>query len=144
MLHLVASSCSPDSTDVLSYLFGLGANIDVNARDSADMTALHHVFWTYHSLESHIEFDPAVTMANAKLLVQHGASLSARDNAGNTPLHLAAWRGVKELIRVFLHGGADPEARDVNGLRPLDLAVTEDIRELLEDAMLGKEVRKLR
>ena len=161
VLHLAASCRVTDSTDILERLLehcsrlkspaaqkrGLDAARDaagVNVRDSAGMTPLHHVFWTYQSLSPGIllNFDPAIMVANARLLLRYGADLGACDNSGNTPLHLAAWRGVKELVRVFLRAGADPHARDVNGLRPLDLADLEDVRELLEDVMAGQSGRE--
>jgi len=132
-LHLAAASVSADSTDVITLLL---PRVDINTRDSADMTALHHVFWSYDRLEElGCNFDPVVAVANAKLLLRHGADLDAVDNAGNTPLHWAASKGVKEVVRVFLREGADPSALDTNGLRPLDLAMFEDVREMLEDAM---------
>jgi ankyrin repeat protein len=55
-------------------------------------------------------------------------------------LHWAAFRGIKELVRVFLGEGADPNARDISGLRPLDLARLEDVRELLEDAIAADKI----
>lgn len=137
-LHLAASCCSPDSTDVLKCLLDNQWGSLINTRDSADMTPLHHVFWTYNQLEYNAVIDPAVIVANAKLLLHQNADLSAKDNKGNTPLHMAAWRGVKELVKVFLLEGADPHAADVNGLRPLDLAKMDDVREILEDAMGDK------
>ena len=141
VLHMAAGSPSTDSTDILAALLDGGSSgLDVNAKDSADMTALHHVFYEYETSQQlqHDRFsslDPAVAAANARFLVQSGADLSARDNGGNTPLHLAAWRGIMEAVRLFLRHGADPNARDVNGLRPLELAEMEGVRELLEQAM---------
>ncbi|KAK5657168.1 hypothetical protein OQA88_3225 [Cercophora sp. LCS_1] len=132
-LHLAAASVSADSTDIITLLL---PSVDINTRDSADMTALHHVFWSYDHQEMRgCNFDPVVAVANAKLLLRRGSDLEAVDNAGNTPLHWAASRGVKEVVRVFLREGADPNALDKNGLRPLDLAMLEDVREMLEDAM---------
>ncbi|KAK1757002.1 ankyrin repeat-containing domain protein [Echria macrotheca] len=132
-LHAAASSHSVDSTDVVALLV---SKVDVNARDSADMTPLHHVFWTYDdTFMKHCNFDPAVAVNNAKLLLGKGADLDAADNAGNTPLHYAAGKNLKELVKLFLREGADAGALDVNGLRPLDLAQDEDVREILEDAI---------
>jgi len=137
VLHIAASSRSPDSTEMIDYLLDRLSGLDVNARDSADMTALHHAFHTYDELDPrHDDWDPDVALANATLLVRRGADLAARDNAGNTPLHFAAAFSVKEAVRVFLRQGADPHARDVNGLRPLDLAPNEAVREMLEHAMV--------
>ncbi|KAK0641741.1 hypothetical protein B0T16DRAFT_220282 [Cercophora newfieldiana] len=140
-LHYAASSPSVDSTDVLVLLLDykpltLGMSVlDINARDSADMTALHRVFLAYDPLDPECNSDPGIAIANAKQLLQRGADLDATDNAGNTPLHWAALAGIKELVRLLLRRGADPNACDCNGLRPLDLARMEDVREMLEDAM---------
>jgi ankyrin repeat protein len=110
--------------------------VDINARDSADMTALHHVFWSYDTYaKCECTFDPVVAVVNAKLLLRHGADLDAADNAGNTPLHWAASKNLKEVVRVFLSEAADPNAVDINGLRPLDLAELDDVRDMLEDAI---------
>ncbi|KAK4451554.1 hypothetical protein QBC34DRAFT_401310 [Podospora aff. communis PSN243] len=139
-LHAAASSPCVDSTDVLEMLLDhkpqTGApRVDINAPDGADMTAMHHIFWILDPQIPDCNFDPGVAIANAKLLLRRGANLAATDNAGNTPLHWAALRGIKELVWVFLREGADPNACDVNGLRPLDLAELEDVREMLEEAM---------
>ena len=146
-LHWAAASASVDSTDCLALLLNhkpptsTKPRLDINARDSSDLTSLHYVlrFWTFHRSDPISNSDPSVAIANAKLLLQRGADLDAIDNAGNTPLHLAALRGIKELVRLFLREGADPNACDVNGLRPLDLAHLEDVRELLEDAMAAND-----
>jgi len=145
-LHLAASCRSTDSTDVLKCLLDFcdtrPNNLSglINGQDSAKMTPLHHVFYTYNQLNRDAALDPAVTVANGKLLLSRGADLHARDNRGNTPLHMAAWRGLKELVKVFLLSGADPHAEDENALRPLDVAEMEDVREILESAMAEGKV----
>lgn len=60
-LHVAARSSSTDSTDVINYLLDKAHAMDVDARDNADMTALHHVFLTHRTMEEHTTFDPAVT-----------------------------------------------------------------------------------
>jgi hypothetical protein len=67
-----------------------------------------------------------------ELLVQHGASVHATDNAGATPLHIAAAdpyfdydHDENERIRyitshTLLELGANPTAQDINGKTPLD------------------------
>src|SRR5262249_23205210 len=44
--------------------------------------------------------------AAAQLLVDHGADLNARDGAGNTPLHSAAFTNNLEMVKLLLARGA--------------------------------------
>ena len=57
-----------------------------------------------------------------RLLLQQGNKVGDRDQAGNTPLHLAAEAGNKEAARVLLHHGASVTERNVAGLTPLHVA----------------------
>lgn len=58
--------------------------------------------------------DDVVEMLNS------GASLSQQDEAGRTPLHIAAqYASSEEAVSVLLQNGADIEARDVHGWTPL-------------------------
>jgi ankyrin repeat protein len=66
-----------------------------------------------------------------RVLIEHGADLTARNNNGSTPLHLVStqptWSQVlpqrcAEVVRVLLEHGADGTAQDKNGCSPLDLA----------------------
>jgi ankyrin repeat protein len=55
----------------------------------------------------------------ARLLLQAGANVSARDRPGNTPLHEAASTGHIGAMEVLLSAGADVNARDDRGRTPL-------------------------
>jgi ankyrin repeat protein len=57
-----------------------------------------------------------------KLLQQHGASLTAADGNGDTPLHLAAMTGLSELVALLLPQFPDPDVRNRAGQTPLHLA----------------------
>ena len=46
-----------------------------------------------------------------RLLIQKGANVKATDDAGWTPLHLAASNGYVEIARLLLEAGADPNMR---------------------------------
>ena len=51
------------------------------------------------------------------------ASLSSRNNKGNTPLHLAASRGFAEVTKCLLDSGADANIRNEMSFTPLECAI---------------------
>lgn len=42
-------------------------------------------------------------------LLAHEASMEAKDNAGNTPLHVAAQNQQTRIVQLLLDSGADPD-----------------------------------
>ena len=48
--------------------------------------------------------------------------MHARKHDGNTALHLAAARGLRDMVQLLLDGGADRTLANHAGLKPLDLA----------------------
>ncbi len=58
----------------------------------------------------------------AERLIKLGCSVSAQDNFGNTPLHVAASFGAVEPAKQLLEWGADINATNVRGLTPLTAA----------------------
>lgn len=59
--------------------------------------------------------DEAVVLALVRLLVDHGADVSARRKDGMTALHGAAWRGHAAVAQALLDAGADPSAAAASG-----------------------------
>lgn len=57
----------------------------------------------------------------ARLLLEHGADISARDDKGFTPLHVAVHHGRVEVIHVLLKHGADIGAEDGAGETALQM-----------------------
>jgi ankyrin repeat protein len=53
-------------------------------------------------------------------LLDAGASPNLPDKWGRTPLHIVAWCGKAELIKLLLKAGASPNVRDSQGRTPLD------------------------
>ena len=58
----------------------------------------------------------------ARSILERGATIGIQDDAGNTPLHLAASTDMNELAEVFLDYGARVNARNFSGATPLHLA----------------------
>ena len=57
----------------------------------------------------------------ARKLIERGADLTAQDEEGNTPLHLASY-GEVDVARMLIERGADLTAKDKEGKTPLHLA----------------------
>ena len=57
-----------------------------------------------------------------RMLIEHGASVMARNCGRTTPLHLASQEGQVEVARVLIQLGADVAAQDKDGGTPLFLA----------------------
>ena len=48
--------------------------------------------------------------------------MNARSHGGNTPLHLAAWKGHIDVLHLLVENGADLEAQNNDGERALHSA----------------------
>ena len=58
----------------------------------------------------------------AKLLIEKGADVNARNRDGTTPLHSAAFLGRIETVKLLLENGADTTLRSNDGTIPTDVA----------------------
>jgi len=56
----------------------------------------------------------------ARLLVAYGANANSGDADGQTPLHVAALNGYRQLFDLLVARGADPHAKNQQGLTPFD------------------------
>ncbi|MEO7207462.1 MAG: ankyrin repeat domain-containing protein [Steroidobacteraceae bacterium] len=76
-------------------------------------------------------------LAQAASLLDQGAVIDARDEAGRTPLMLAVTEDKLEIVRLLLARGADPNAADNAGHTPIQQATKrnlQDVAALLEQA----------
>ena len=69
----------------------------------------------------------------ASLLIAKGADVNALDKYDNTPLHTAAGRDSSDIARLLIASGADVNAKDKDGNTPLHGAVMWHIAQLLVD-----------
>lgn len=84
----------------------------------------------------------------AALLLEHRASLSAKDHDGWEPLHAAAYWGQVHLVELLVAHGADLNGKSLMDETPLDVCGDEEVRaKLLElkhkhDALLRSQGRQ--
>ena len=59
-----------------------------------------------------------------RLLIEHGADVKARDETQSTPLHMASYSGIPDLVQLLIeHGaGTNVQDRDRSQRTPLHLA----------------------
>jgi len=67
--------------------------------------------------------DEEVLIAGMGLLLDHDASLDAKDSRGFGPLHLGALHGLLQVVQTLLRAGADPDQRDTLNRTPREIAV---------------------
>ncbi|WP_206862530.1 ankyrin repeat domain-containing protein [Lysobacter changpingensis] len=67
--------------------------------------------------------DEDVLIAGLQLLIDHDASLDAKDPRGFGPLHLSALHGLPRVVQFLLRAGADPDLRDALNRTPREIAV---------------------
>jgi len=93
-------------------LAALRDGAEVNLADKAGFTPLHFAAQQQHA-------------DAARVLIQAGADVHARNMFGNTPLGVAlvnAGNSGGEVVHVLLEAGSDPRADNNYGVSPLDLA----------------------
>ena len=91
--------------------------VDVRAKNKNGSTPLHR----------------AADIATAKLLVDRGADVGAKDIWEKTPLHRASYWNRIEIAKLLIDRGADVEAKDnIDGRTPLDVAQSDEMKALLQ------------
>jgi hypothetical protein len=106
--------------DVARVLLAAGATADV-ASGPTGGTALHQAARR-----------GCVSVAQA--LLDHGATIDARDAEEQTPLRRAVNCRQLQIVRLLVRHGADPDAADRRGVTPLDVARTAPMKQALAGA----------
>jgi ankyrin repeat protein len=115
--------------EIVQYLLDHGADVNLAAKNSARVTALHG----------------AVTRGAAEIvefLLDHGANPNALQESGFAPLHSAAAAGQEAIARLLVEHGADVSPRSDQGKTPYDYAIERDkpaVAEWLKQRELNKK-----
>lgn len=80
-----------------------------DTRDKCDRTLLHYAAYRGR-------------FNVARLLIDHGADVNAKDDNGRTPLHYATFMGYFDIVKLLIDHGADVNAVDRYGVTPLHFA----------------------
>ena len=129
-LHIAASEDAPEMAELL-----LRAGAAVDAKDKDGETPLHVMAkWqlsTYRQLRASYHYEKAkrvlwAAYETGKELLCTGAAVDAKNNAGETPLHVAARRDNSWEAKDLLSNGADVHARNDAGETPLHVAAEYD------------------
>ena len=89
--------------EIVRLLLDRCADPEANAESDMGEKPLHKVsYGKYRSQENGVRV--------AQLLLERGADVNTRRNDGWTPLNVASYFGIVEIVRLLLDHGADPEA----------------------------------
>lgn len=69
--------------------------------------------------------------AHVQACLEYGCDLNARNNYGQTALHIAAWKGDLRLLELLLYYGCDSNIQAHGGMTPLDIAKANRNEELM-------------
>ena len=105
--------------EIARYLVLKGANVNMPSNNG------FHVY-PIHSAAAGDYTDIAL------MLIENGADVNVKQQAGATPLHSAAQNGNIELLILLLESGADVNVRMEGGKLPADLAMEKGYKEIAE------------
>lgn len=77
-------------------------------------------------------------------LLQAGTNLTAQDDAGRTPLHIAAMHATQDntsAIKLLLEAGADVSIMDYGGNLPQDMTEVEEIKFMIKNFGGGRATK---
>nr|XP_015827998.2 ankyrin repeat and death domain-containing protein 1B [Nothobranchius furzeri] len=108
----------------------LGKGLNINARNVHNRTALHF----------------AVAGKNkeaVQLLLQRRVKVDQKDKYGVAPLHLAAWFGSLDIMKLLVQVGAEQKIENEEGLNILHCAAINDHSEIVEYIINDLQMREL-
>ena len=143
-LHAAAASKSGNFLSIIDTLVAAGANVHARTSDTG-LTPLHVA-----AMSSTVKWpiDQTFVVQRLQKLVEKGANINAKDNAGRTPLHWAAMTGKifipaqgarvleADMVEKLIDLGADVDAKDNAGLTAAQYAMIYDY-DVIIDALVA-------
>ncbi len=112
-------ACYFGQYEVARYLVLKGADVNLPSKNGFNVFPLHSA-----AAGNYTDI--------ARMLVENGAQVNIKQQAGSTPLHTAAQTGNLELLILLLENGAQTDARMEGGKLPADLAREKGFDEIAE------------
>jgi len=112
-------ACYFGQYDVARYLVLKGASVNLPSNNG------FHVFPIHSAAAGNYT-------NTARMLIENGAWVNVKQQAGSTPLHSAAQNGNLELLILLLENGAEVHTRMEGGKLPADLAREKGFDEIAE------------
>jgi len=105
-------ACQNEDAEVARMLIKEGASGKTPTNLSNIDTPLHHLCQWEDSWEP-----------EAKILIEGGSDINAKNKHGDTPLMVACrWKGNADIARILIEGGSDINAKNKHGDTPLMIA----------------------
>lgn len=115
ILHIGCQRSLPNF-DVLKVLVEkLGVNVSCKSQNDENGTALHILAESRHWWQA----------GALEYLIEKGADIETKDNAGCSPLHIAASNKKRRTVEILLAKGADPNVLDSDGKSCLNKAASD-------------------
>ncbi|RYP51552.1 hypothetical protein DL768_003147 [Monosporascus sp. mg162] len=149
---MLAWACKSGEHILVMRLILAGADVHFRGASDAGKSLLHHFCASSHPEDEFSEERDHFPQQIIQMFVSRGLSLDLRDDAGNTPLHVAAavsqsdqsYKRTTELIEILVSAGADTRSQDKGGVTPLMIGCSyvynpdeDDIEEDVENRVIA-------
>jgi len=111
----------------------LSVGCDVNVKDFAGFTPLHHCLTRYGN---------ETTLKMAEKLLRAGADVNAKNRGGSTALHEATMSAKYDFVKFLLENGADPYLECNDGLSTLSISRHDPKMKELTGKYYSKNIRE--
>ncbi len=112
-------ACYFGQPEVARYLVLKGADVNLPSNNGFNVYPIHSA-----AAGNYTEI--------VRMLIENGATVNVKQQAGSTPLHSAAQNGNLEMLILMLENGAEVNARMEGGKLPADLAREKGFDEIAE------------